>query len=258
MNLSLRLLPLLWSRVLLFPGQILLLVLPFTATMAIEKITVVSDEWHNYAEQDGTGYYFDLLRAIYPETQYHLEFSIVPYSRSLYLVEYNKANIVLGIYQGELADARLSQYVIERDLVDALVTPELANKWQGPESLTGEVVIAKLGYGFDKVTEIKMVYVEQPKVINMVKMLKARRVSAILDYEEDLKAYIDEGGLGSAFKIKKSVLAVNTYFGFSGDAQGKSLQSRFNSEFKRLWDSGKIQALLLENTGSLAGLPENP
>lgn len=100
-------------RVIMF----ILFSIPCMVSGAASKVTVVTDEWANFTNADGTGYYLELLERIYPAPEYELDISFMPYARSLIMVKNNKADVVLGIYQNELPKNQLSQYVVERDLV---------------------------------------------------------------------------------------------------------------------------------------------
>ncbi len=224
---------------------------------AAETITVATDEWSSYTNQDGTGYYFDLLRAVFPEPEYKLDIKIVPYARSVQMALNNQAHVVLGIYKEEVPEGQVSKYVVEQDLVDALVSPELNKSWKGAESLAGKSVVAKIDYGFNTITDVKMNYAEKASLENMVKMLKAGRVDAVLDYEEDLDPIIKAEKLDDSFAIKKSVMGSPIYFGFSGDEAGKKYLKRFNEEYKKLWDAKKVHELMQKNTGDTGSLPKS-
>ncbi|MCG8667880.1 MAG: hypothetical protein MI867_00575 [Pseudomonadales bacterium] len=228
----------------------------YPLTFAAETVVVASDEWVNYTNKDGTGYYFDVLREVFPEPEYKLSIQIVPYARSVKMITGESAHIALGLYEGEVPQSQTSKYVVERDLVDALVTPELDQAWRNPQSLAGKTVVAKIDYGFDDITDIKMNYSEKSSLEGMIKMLEAKRVDAVLDYEEDMQPIIDKVKLPKNFKIKKRVMGADIFFGFSGDAKGKEYIERFNREYKKLWDAGKIHELMKKNVGDAGSLPE--
>lgn len=223
---------------------------------AAETVVVVTDEWSSYTNKDGSGYYFDVLRAVFPAPDYKIDYKIVPYARSLKLVVGQDAHVVLGIYEGEIPDKQVSKWVVERDLVDALVSPSLGKSWSGVDSLAGKNVVAKIGYGFDAITDVKMNYSEKSSLESMVKMLQAGRADAVLDYEEDLKPIISKVKLGSDYVLKKSVMGSDIYFGFSNDVRGIKYLERFNAEFKKLWDTKKIHELMAKNVGETGSLPE--
>lgn len=220
-----------------------------------ETIHVVTDHWSSYTEEDGTGYYFDVLRAVYPEPEYTLDIKIMPYARSIAMIMDGNADIALGLYKGEIPDEQISKYVIERDLVDALVTPTLAANWKDVNSLAGKNVVAKIGYEFDAITDVKMDYSEKANLLSMLKMLGAGRVDAVLDYEADITPALEEAGLGSEFKIINAVIGSDIFFGFSATPKGKELQKQFNERFIKLWDKKVIHQLMEKNVGSAGSLP---
>ena len=67
--------------------------LGFQPAQAAQPIIVVSDTWENFVSEDGSGYYLDLLRMAFPSPQYELKLSILPYSRTLYTIKQQKADI---------------------------------------------------------------------------------------------------------------------------------------------------------------------
>lgn len=227
----------------------------FTAVATAEKVVVVTDEWADYTNRDLSGYYFDLLREVYPEPTYLLDFRFVPYARSLSMVEGKEADIVLGIYQGDVPDVQRSKYIVERDLVDALVTPALASNWKGVESLASKKVVAKNGYDFNKLTDVSMDYSEKASLPSMVQMLAAGRVDAVMDYTADLEPLIKEYKLSDDYRIFRGVVGADVYFGFADTANGKQFQQHFDKEFKRLWDAGRVHELMKKHIGSAETLP---
>lgn len=224
---------------------------------AADKVVVATDEWSSYTNKDGTGYYFDVLRAVFPAPEYELEFKLVPYARSLKMVNGGDAHVVLGIYEGEVPQGQISKWVVEQDLVDVLLSPDLAKSWKGVESLAGKNVVAKIDYSFDTITDVKMNYSEKASIASMVKMLQAGRVDAVLDYEADLKPVMKAEKLGDEYKLIKSVMGSPIYFGFSSDAKGKQYLARFNQKYKELWDSKKIHEIMEENVGETGSLPKS-
>ena len=45
---------------------------------ASERIELVSDSWIDFVSADGSGYYLDLLREVFPSPEYELSLSIHP------------------------------------------------------------------------------------------------------------------------------------------------------------------------------------
>lgn len=227
-------------------------------SLKAEQIVVVTDEWEGYTSKDGEGYYIDILRQIYNQPEDDLKVVIVPYARSIGMVMSGKADIVLGIYRGEMADKHLALYVVEQDLVDIVVSKETAQVWDGMKTLEGQVVLAKIGYAFDDITDVKMKYAEKSSLEGMVKMLSVGRAVGVLDYQADLLPLVKKEGLDKrGYTIIQSVLSSPIYFGFADNSKAEVLKTRFENGFKDLYSSGEIKRLMDKNLGNSKGLTDS-
>ncbi|OUS04729.1 hypothetical protein A9Q81_05510 [Gammaproteobacteria bacterium 42_54_T18] len=219
------------------------------------QLKIVTDVWEGYTSKEGKGYYIDLLKAIYNEPTDSVEFSVLPYARSLEMVKTGKADVVLGVYFGEIPDKHMAAYVVEQDLVDAVVSADVAKSWKGMQTLKGKKVMAKIGYAFDAITDVKMKYTEKVSLANMMKMMAAGRADAVLDYKADLEPLMEGAGLASdKFAIVESVLSSPIYFGFADTPKGIAAKARFEKRFKELYESGEIKKLMESNLGHSKGL----
>ena len=234
---------------------VVLLSLFFANSLIAQQIVVVTDEWEGYTSKDGKGYYLELLQKVFNEPSDDLKISVLPYARSLAMVEGGRADIVLGIYRGEIPDKHLAAYVVEQDLVDLLVSGETAKAWRGMQTLEDKVVLAKIGYAFDSITDVKMQYVEKSSLKGMIKMLSVGRATGVLDYKADLKPLVQESGLDKkGYEIINSVLSSPIYFGFADNDKSQALKLQFEKRFKELYEKGEIKRLMESNLGSSDGL----
>ncbi len=219
------------------------------------QLKVVTDAWEGYTSKEGKGYYMDMLRAIYNEPTDALAFSVLPYARSLDMVKTGKADIVLGIYFGEIPDKHMAAYVVEQDLVDVVVPVDMAKSWKGMQMLKGKKVMAKIGYAFDTITDVKMKYTEIASLANMLKMMAAGRADAVLDYKADLEPLMEAAGLAKdKYTVVMSVLSSPIYFGFADTPKGIAAKARFEKRFKELYESGEIKKMMEGNLGHSKGL----
>lgn len=125
-------------------------VLGFTVAASPVEIRVVTAAWMGYANAQGEGYYFEILRQAFPSPEWQLKVTVVPFARSIQLLQHDKADIVLGVYQGDLRKGLYSAAAVEMDTVDVALTPAMARDWQGLESLHLRKVQAYIAYGFDR------------------------------------------------------------------------------------------------------------
>ncbi len=222
-----------------------------------QTLNVATDTWEGYTDRNGTGYYLELLNAIFPSPEYQLKILHMPYARSVEALRVGQADIVLGTYVGDIDDAAIySHSIVEEDIVDAIVSPALAKAWKGKESLEGQSVVAKIGYEFDTALDVKMKYSENAHVLSMLKMLAQKRVDAVLDYEAGVRPLWAEAGLTDEFKIKKGVIRATTHFAFVNDIHGKALMDKFDERFKALYLDGVVQDLYVKHVGNDSGLPK--
>ncbi len=221
-------------------------------------LKIVTDVWEGYTSKEGKGYYIDLLKAIYNEPTDSVEFSVLPYARSLEMVKTGKADVVLGVYFGEIPDKHMAAYVVEQDLVDVVVSAEMAKSWKGVQMLEGKKVMAKIGYAFDAITDVKMKYSEKTSLANMLKMISAGRADAVLDYKADLEPLMEEAGLAKdKYSILEAVLSSPIYFGFADSPKGIAAKARFEKSFKALYESGEIKKMMESNLGHSKGLTKS-
>ncbi|GAK50396.1 hypothetical protein U14_01627 [Candidatus Moduliflexus flocculans] len=225
-----------------------------TSVSAAETVLVVTDEWATFSNKDGSGYYFDIIHAVYPSPQFDVKIEFLPYARSLMLAMEGKADIVLGIYDSDVPNTQRSTYPIEIDSVDALTTPDIAQHWKGLESLSGKRVMARTDYGFDEMLPADAIYSEYHSLPSIVKMLVAGKIDAVLDYEADIEPIREETGLTDKFVYVRDVINKYVYIGFSKSRP--ELQQHFDQEYKKLYQSGKIREFILKNLGDDARLPK--
>jgi len=235
--------------------MLVLLALTMTpSAFAAETVLVVTDEWATFSNKDGSGYYFDIIRAVFPAPQFEVNIEFWPYARSFMMVREGKADIVLGIYAGDVPDVQRSTDPIEIDSVDALTTPDIAQRWNGLESFSKKRIMARTDYGFDEMLPADAIYSEYHSLPSIVKMLVSGKIDAVLDYEADIEPLRQETGLTDEFVYVRGVITKYVYIGFS--KLRPELKQRFDQEFKTLYQSGKIREFIIKNLGSDTRLPK--
>lgn len=227
------------------PMLILIVVWLFSCGSVYGKeIQVVTDTWHNYSNSDGSGYYLDILKEIYPSPKYTLKVRYVPYRRALYLVETGKADITVGVYKGDLAGKYIGKYFVLNDKVDVVVSNEIARNWQSLTSLKDKRIVSKIGYSLNNYINFPIIYRERSSLLNMMRMLQAGRTDAVLDFAVDITQLWQEAGLEDDFKIIENVIRIDAYFAFSIEQQ--DLKHRFEQVFPELVQSGKVEKIRLK------------
>ncbi|RTR27936.1 transporter substrate-binding domain-containing protein [Shewanella atlantica] len=212
-------------------------------------VTIATDSWLGYTNRDGSGYYFDILKRVFPEKEWQLQIDIVPFSRVRYLVDHNRTDMALGFYSGDTAKALYSHYPVEVDSVDAAITPEMAVIWKGAESLSHKKVQALLAYRYDEFISVPMYYEESSNLLEMMNRVNRGQVDAVLDYKPVMLTMVPKLNQPRQFVIIENVFRTEIYFVFSDNERGAKLKRHFDSELKKLIDSGELDELFRHYVG---------
>lgn len=219
-------------------------------------LLIATDDWEGYAHRDGSGYYLELFKEIFEPEGVTVSIKFFPYKRTVEMVSTNKADVMLGAYEKEVVTGSFAKFPLEIDKVDAAVRPEIANNWNGIQSLEGKRVGAVKGYAFDDYMEVNMRYKELSQLTSMLKMLNHGRLDAVVDYEADIHVAEKELGEKPQYVIVNSIIANPSYAVFANTANGKEMLKIFEAGMQKLMANGRLKVLMEKNVGSLASYPE--
>ncbi len=207
-------------------------------------VKVSTEYWLEFSGPNFTGYYFDLLHAIFPEPEFRLEPEILVYTVAVNKLNDKSTDIALGVYRDD-TQGYVSAQPVELEALVAVMSPERAANWQGIESMSGLRVGAIKGYAFASGLPSSVIYTEHDSMVSMMRMLSANRLDVVLEYQPDVEPLIKE--LGLPFVLESDLPRKNVYFAFRRDAKGLALKKHFDERFKVLLDSGEVWAMMKKN-----------
>lgn len=216
-------------------------------------INIATPSWKNWTNQDGTGFYFDLTKAIYQPLGYKILYSIVPFARAKVFVANSKFDAMFSLYKSQRYNMLTPHYPINNSKVMVMFDNKV--DWQGPTSLKNQHVIYPRSYEYPSMIDIdfKPVEVNDSKH-GMLMLLKGRANFFITDADEmsQLQQELDVDVLKFS---TKQLYAKNLYMGFAKTDKGKKLVAEFNKRLPELIDNGTMQQLynkwgLTQNTTS--------
>lgn len=233
-----------------------LLLMLLASVVRSELLNVATDDWEEFSNQDDTGYYIEILKAVYEPLGSKLNIIHVPFGRSLLMLKNGNADIVLGVGQSDLpADYVASSFPIEQDTVDAAYLPESFPEWNGATSLVGKTVVARIDYNYGEILGPKVIYTEKTSLVGMLQMLIKKRVDAVIDFEADIRKAMKDRKITQPIVIKKAVIILPAYFAFGLDKKGHAARAQFESAMPELIRSGKLKTLFLKIDNTLDGYP---
>jgi hypothetical protein len=104
----------------LFGILLALLLLPCVSQAQQDSLHVVSEAWEDHTNADGTGLAWELLQLVFEPEGIRVRQEIMPYTRSIGLVQKGKADAVVGLYPGEVEGVVYPRWNYDIDAVFAL------------------------------------------------------------------------------------------------------------------------------------------
>jgi polar amino acid transport system substrate-binding protein len=128
-----------------------------------EKIQLAADEWCPVTcspeNKAGRGILYDIVSEALKNSNYTIEYNFLSWARAAQMVEKNKMNGLIGVYDTDFPKLELTEPVIEsKDCLYGLKTNTKLQKWTytNLESLVGFKVGTINGYGYgDQIDQFK-------------------------------------------------------------------------------------------------------
>ena len=217
-----------------------------SASISAETTTLCSLERPGLSHKDGTGYYWELLRAVYREEGIEVEHHSAPFKRCLQLVE-------RGIMDGAVA---------------VFHTPERAMKFNYPKS---RLNVSTYGLSYLKETSLEEIEKGESRVgiirgydfsawlpsnIKLVSlnnntqaigMLKLKRIKYHADDLQDVLFTLKKMGERPDQFAFKSLHTKNLYVLFTRNTRGQKLADSFDAGLKKASKGGELKRLAEEH-----------
>ncbi len=218
-------------------------------TANLQDITVVSEPLPGLTNEDGTGLYWDILRAIYEPAGIAVKFDAVPLKRAQVMIEDQTADAMLGHYRGDSNNFIFPQWHYGAQSIAAIFKKGSLN-WNGQQSLVGKRVAWIRGADYDKYLTVPVVGDEKNDHVGPLLMVNADRLDLFLDDRAELLKTFElsaerlqkEGVQRENFQIE-TVLELKLYPAFADTPRGRKLAEIFDDRMPQLLSSGKLKAL---------------
>ena len=191
-----------------------------------EEIVLASEEWVNATNKDGTGLYWDILRAVYNP-----------------MVKKNQADAVVGIHPAKIQGALAAQYPFVKDYLLVLFKKNRFNQWNGQETLKNKKIGWIKGYSYDEYLEVPVVKREFLKRTSILQHLDQDRIDFFMDTRNDVESVLNKGIIDVTRYTVETVLELERYLVFADSKKGKELKRIFDNRFPHLVQSGEIEKL---------------
>lgn len=206
-------------------------------------LKLVTPSWKSFTNQDGTGLYFEIIRAVYAPLGIKVEYEFVPWKRALKMVEAEVADAVMGVSQ--VASKRLQPK-------KPLVTLETATvfkrrrKWKGRESFRGKRVVTIRGYNFRYYPWFQSLNIDWHEVNTVAhawKDLRLNKIDYYVDVLIDLEQFVQEHRMDLQEWRIEVLYEEPLFINFSNTENSKKLIKIYDQRITQLARSGKLKAI---------------
>jgi len=229
------------------------LILPNVYAQDAKSISLASAEWPRYTNSDGTGVFFDIIRAVFQYDKVDLDVEMVPYERSVKMVEDKLVDAWVASYFEEEDFPLYPKWHFGADIVIAVFDRDKFPDWQGEKSLTGKTVTWLRGYNYDEYLKVRVDIHEISKRRSGLRMLQRGRVDVLLDAYSDM---IEEDNVkidGTQLRFKEGynefsfaaeqILQLRLYLAFADTERARNFMAVWDKNFPILLKNGTIKRL---------------
>lgn len=213
---------------------------------AVETIRVSSEQWDYATHRDGSGLYWDIIRAVYEPAGIEVQPRIVPYARSIREVTVtDKADAWVASYMDEIEGPLYPEWHFDADYVGAVYNPEFTPDINGQTSLEDSEVGWMRGYAYNQYLSVNVEALQTDNRHGGLRMVKEGRIKFFIDAQVEIDTALEETGLGDELE-SATVLELPLYLGFADTDRGRELREIWDRRMPELLENGTISRLYRE------------
>lgn len=205
-----------------------------------KQVHLVSEEWLDYTNADGTGVAWDVLRKVFEPAGVKVVAKSAPYSRAVGLVKRGEADAWVGSYKDENDDNLYPRWHFDMDHIYAL---GLAGKPVPTLETVGQYRLAWVrGYDYGSylpnVTESREIQRRE----GILPMLEHDRVDFYIDALTEVDYVLGQTSQPERFR-RTHVAELPLYLAFARNEHGKALRELFDRRMAELVRSGELKPI---------------
>jgi len=232
-----------------------ILILLLSSSISAETITLCSLDRPSLSQKDGTGYYWDLLRAVYEAEGTKLKFHSVPFKRCLAQVEAKKVDGTVAVYKTPERSKKFTYPKSRLNFSNYGLTYLKATSFDKLENIKGRVGIIR-GYDFSAWLPSNLRVHTLNNNYQAIRMLQLKRLDYHADDIQDILSTLKTMGEQPDQFIFKTFGSRDVYIALTKDARGQKLANRFDSGLKKVFEDGTLERLIKEHGIVTSILPD--
>ncbi|WDY57511.1 substrate-binding periplasmic protein [Pseudomonas sp. PSKL.D1] len=204
------------------------------------QVHLVSEEWLDYTNADGTGVAWDVLRKVFEPAGVKVVTQSAPYSRAVGLVKRGEADAWVGSYKEEDEDNLYPRWHFDMDHIYAL---GLATKPVPTPENVGQYRLAWVrGYDYGSYLPNVKNFREIQRREGILPMLEHDRVDFYIDALTEVDYVLGQASQPERFR-RTHVAELPLYLAFNRSVDAKALVALFDKRMAELVRSGELKPI---------------
>ncbi|WP_273824153.1 substrate-binding periplasmic protein [Pseudomonas asplenii] len=204
------------------------------------QVRLVSEEWADYTNADGSGLAWDVLREVFEPQGIKVEIRSEPYVRSVGLVERGEADAWVGSYSQEISGALYPRWNYDTDHIYAV---GLASKPVPTLDNLGSYRLAWVrGYKYQKYLPNVRDFNEIQRRDGILSMLQHDRVDFYIDALTEVEDVLEQAEDPKLFR-NTHLAELPLYLGFADNERGRALLALYDQRMTELVKAGGLRRI---------------
>jgi ABC-type amino acid transport substrate-binding protein len=224
----------------------------FSSFANAETVSLCSLDRPTLSEADGSGYYWDLLRAVFESEGIDLKNTAAPFTRCLHELEGKHIDGAVAVFK---TPERSEKFTYSKSrlgyssygLIYLKGTP-----FNSIDDVTGGVGLIR-GYDFSAWLPSKLNLVNVRNIPQAIRMLKLAHISYHADDIQDIVNALNKMQENPDKFVLKTLYINDLYLPFRKDERGQMLADKFDSGLRKVYENGTL-AELTEKYGVIASI----
>ncbi len=215
----------------------------------INTIRIITPQWEDQTNPDGTGLFFDIVKAVYNPLGIKMDYNFAPWKRCQAKVNKGSTDAMLCVWKTHADEQKqlTPKYPIYIEQTAAVIKKASRISWFGMHTLDYRRAVWLRGYDYvnDKhMSAIQLaMWHEVDNYDDAWLQLNLDRFDVYIDALIDLNQYIHTNGINRDLYQIQILWSENAYVAFSNSKRGAYLADMYDREIQKLFKSGELERI---------------
>ncbi len=208
-----------------------------------KDIVLASDAWHDLTRKDGTGLYFELIRAVYSRAGVTMTTQIMPYARTVAMVRDKRVDAWVASFMNEKDFPLYPKWHFDRNAQMVVYPVSSATPYKDQSSLANRKVAWLRDFGLDRYIKVPMQATEVDSIASAFGMLDRNRIDYFVGAKSDLADHIRDAKVDMSAYRMEFVMNLGLYLAFANTPKGAALRTIWDTEMEVLHRDPAFRAI---------------